>query len=170
MPNDQTIAALFELAITAEEAAQDFYLGLVEKFSHLPTIADFWQKMMEDEVLHVRALREIRASLTPDQFSAPVEPAIWWKAKEVSRFSVQKRLNSVKTLEDAYQSAHYLEYSEINTVFEFLLTEFTSSDKSREFIASQLRDHVEKLTEFSETFGDAVRRSGIVARSSRVNR
>jgi len=166
MPDDQTIAALFELAITAEEAAQDFYLGLVEKFSHLTAVSDFWREMMEDEVLHVRALKEIRASLTPDQFSAPVDPAVWWKAKEVSRFSAQKRLNSVKTLKDACQSAHYLEYSEVNTVFEFLLTEFTSSDKSREFIVSQLRNHIEKLTEFSEAFGDAVQRNSIVARSS----
>jgi rubrerythrin len=166
MPDDQTIETLFELAITAEKAAQDFYLGLAEKFSHLSTVSDFWRDMGKDEVSHVKALREIRVSLTPDQLSAPVDPAIWWKAKEVSRFSVQNRLNSVKTLEDAYQSAHYLEYSEINTVFEFLLTEFTSSNKSREFIVSQLRDHVEKLAEFSEASGDAVRRRSIVARSS----
>ena len=35
----KTVATLLELAITAEKVAEDLYLGLTQKFSHLPKVS-----------------------------------------------------------------------------------------------------------------------------------
>jgi len=149
--NNETIAGLFELAITAEEVAQEFYLRLTDWFSHLPGVADFWYEMARDEAIHADHLKTIRATLTPEQLQAPVDPAIWWKAGMIRGLSTEDSLRSVETLDDAYQTAHELENSEVNTVFELLTTEYVDSSSKKKFIISQLNEHTAKLMHFTET-------------------
>ncbi len=155
MPNVETIATLFELAIVAEKAAGDFYLGLVEKFSHLPEVSTFWKGMLADEMQHSWELENIRNYLTPEQISAPADPHLLEKAKKVLGFSVKDSLDSITTLNDAYQLAHDLEHSEINTVFAFIMNKFISRKKQKEFILGELENHTQKIMKFSEILGDA---------------
>ena len=72
-PNRQDVATLIELAITAEQATRDIYLGLADKFSHLPPVANFWRAMAEDESTHAEGLTKLRDSLMPEQLSAPAD-------------------------------------------------------------------------------------------------
>jgi rubrerythrin len=151
-PGSQTVATLIELAIAAEQASQELYVRLTQKYSYLPQIADFWQKMGLDENAHARSLEKIRDSLTTEQLQAPVDPVVLEQAKRNASLSVEDKLNSISTLEDAYQLAHELEHSEINTVFEFITAEFISLDVQREFVAAQLKKHVARLGEFPEVY------------------
>lgn len=140
-----TTEDLFKWATAAEKEAQAFYLGLSKKFSHVPEVANFWQEMAEEERLHAEGLEEIFSSLTPQQQEAPADPDTLWKAQELSQFSAFRTLQRVKTLEDAYEITHELEYSEVNTVFEFILTEFVDDETQREFVITQLREHMARL-------------------------
>jgi hypothetical protein len=151
-PTGKTVATLLELAITSEKVAEDLYLGLTQKFSHLPKVSDFWQEMGKDEVAHARGLEKVRASLTPEQLLTPADLVVLEQAKRSANFSVKDALNSITSLEEAYQLAHELEHSEINTVFEFIVAEFVAQDVQRELVMSQLREHVARLNQFPEAF------------------
>jgi rubrerythrin len=91
-PTDETVAALFELAIAAEKAAQDLYQGLESMFSHVPVAAAFWHALMEDEAAHAHELEKTRAALTPMQLVMPADPLMMMKAKSILNFSVEGSL------------------------------------------------------------------------------
>jgi rubrerythrin len=148
----KTVATLLELAITAEKVAEDLYLGLAQKFSHLPKVSDFWQEMRKDEVAHARGLEKVRASLTPEQLLTPVDSVVLEQARRSASFSARDALNSITTVEEAYQLTHDLENSEINTVFEFIVAEFVAQEVQKELVMSQLREHVARLNHFPEAF------------------
>jgi rubrerythrin len=149
---NETTATLIELAIKTEKALQDLYASLVQRYSHWPPVADFWRKMGQDEDAHARGLEKIRDSLTPEQLQAPVDSVVLEQAKRNASLSVEDKLNSISILEDAYQLAHDLEHSEINTVFEFITAEFISLDVQREFVAAQLKKHVARLGDFPNVY------------------
>ncbi len=148
--SENTTETLFEMAIAAEKEAQVFYAGLIKKFQHVPKAVKVWREMMQDEVTHFQELQKIQATLTEEQLRAPVDQSIIWKAESVREFSAEDSLNRIETLEDAFQTAHDIEYSEVNTVFEFILTEFVDPDAQRGFVVSQLKEHVAKLDALDE--------------------
>jgi len=152
---------LFKLAIGTEKTAEEFYSGLAEKFSHLPEISTFWLTLADDEKHHAQELEKIQDSLSPSQLSTPADPLTLQKAKQNRHISVLSLLNSVKNLNDAYEIAHQLEYSEVNVVFGFLMTRFISSEQQKEFVGSEIKVHQARLLEFFQTFGGAEWRKGI---------
>ena len=147
---ENTINTLFEMAIAAEKEARIFYRGLTKKFQHVPMAANVWRGMMQDEVMHFEELQKIHATLTEEQLRAPVDQSIMWKAESVREFSAENSLNQIETLGEAFQTAHELEHSEVNTVFEFIMTEFVDREDQRAFVASQLREHLAKLDEMRD--------------------
>jgi rubrerythrin len=155
MPNPSTgntVAVLLELAIAGEKAAKDFYLGLADKFAHLPKVADFWQQMKKDEIAHARGIEQVRASLTPEQLLAPTDPVVLEQAKRSASFSTKEALKSITTVEEAFQLSHELENSEINVVFEFILAEYVAQDDQRKLATSLLREHIARLSRFPDAF------------------
>ncbi len=148
--SENTTDTLFELAIAAEKEAKVFYAGLIKKFQHVPKAVKVWREMMQDEVTHSQELQKIKATLTEEQLRAPVDQSIMWKAESVREFSAENSLNQIETLGEAFQTAHDIEHSEVNTVFEFILTEFVDPDVQREFVVSQLQEHVARLEALEE--------------------
>ena len=153
----ETTATLFELVISAETKARDFFVGLAEKFSHLPEVSSFWQGMAKDELEHARELENIRDSLTRNELLLPADPDILCKTKRISEFSVEDQLESVQNLEDAYKLAHDAEYSEVNAALIFLTKKFMSSEQRKEFVLSRLQSHLGKLMDFGYAFGKVER-------------
>ncbi len=140
-----TTAHLFTLAIRAEREARDFYRELARKFQHIPEAESIWEELERDEKAHIQALLDARSGLTPEQLQASVNREVMWKAQAMQDFSVEKGLEASETLTDAYQLAHKLEHSEVNTVFEFMMTEFVDEEDQRAFVTAQLREHLAKL-------------------------
>jgi len=164
MSDTKTTAELFKLAIAAEEAAEELYLGLKAKFAHQPEIADFWREYAREEVGHACWLESVRDKSSPEQLSAPADPSILNDARKLLRFSPQHALEEIKNLEDAYQLANELENSEINVVFEFIITNFSSDESAGSFLRAQLRDHIARLvTEFPARFTSAASRQAVKA-------
>lgn len=150
---NNTTDHLFDLAIATEEEARGFYRELARKFRHLPEVASIWEDLRTDEDTHIQALLDVRSGLTPEQLQAPVDTDVMWKAQAMQDFSVEKGLEASETLTDAYQIAHDLEHSEVNTVFEFIMLEFVDQEEQRTFVASQLREHLAKLERMRDLLG-----------------
>lgn len=159
-----TVEDLFERSIAAEQAARALYHGLAERFSHAPEAADYWADLAEDERAHIEALKTLFDALSPAERQAEAEPEAFWKAEELAGFSVEESLRSIETLEEAYQLAHDLEYSEVNTVFEFILMTYWDDQRRRQFARSQLREHVGKLANPPGKMGNSYWRQSVTAR------
>lgn len=142
---ERTIASLLDMLIDAEKASQQFHLQLAKMFAHQPEAVAVWWKMAADEALHVWLLEQARASLPPEQLASPVDPEVWERVREMNTLSPDAILARIHTLEDAYQEVHALEYYEFGAILDFLLSEFFPADYQREFIRSQLREHLDRL-------------------------
>ncbi|MGB8658748.1 MAG: hypothetical protein WCE90_13340 [Candidatus Zixiibacteriota bacterium] len=163
MSSDETVTALFAMAVTAEERCKELYSGLAKRFSHLPDAARFWMGMAMDEVQHHQKLENVRDSLTLQQLHSAADHVMIEKARQALTFSAAESSNSVATLDDAYALARELERSEVNTVFAFVMNEFIPSEKQKDFVLLQLEHHTQKIVKFPETFGDAEWRRSIAA-------
>lgn len=160
-----TTSDLFALAIAAEKAAMTFYQGLALSFLKLPEAAQFWEDLSRDEALHMQQLIEIRDTLSEIQLGETADPSLVETAQnELKRFAEKFDLKAVITLDDAYDIAYELEYSEVNEVFQALVSRYVSSDTRTCFVLSHIREHVSKLEDFSKRIADAETRRTILAR------
>lgn len=145
--NPQNVNTLLSLLIDAETATQRFYLQLMESFAHEPLAAQVWWKMGADEAAHIRLIEQAQKSLSLEQLQSPADPIWLEKARAAARFSPDKAMAHIQTLEDAYQEAHAIENSELNAVFEFVMTEFFPRRLQQDFVRSMLREHLQRLDE-----------------------
>lgn len=161
MAETMTLSKLFECGIAAENAARDFYLELIRKFSSRPVVGAFWKLMVEDEEEHARILKKSRDCVPPDKLGDIVDAAMAEKAKAIYRLSVSEMLDSIHNLNDAYMLAHDLEYSEVNTLFNFLKLKLIPRDEKEKLSPDLIDRHLRRLVDFEKTFGDAEMRKGI---------
>ncbi len=150
-PSEATVADLLALAIQAEQKAQILYRELASRFHHVPQAARLWQEMLQDEVRHQEILEEVGAQLTPEQLGAPVDMFVFHKAAEIVHFSPQQRLAAVQTLADACRLAHDLEFSEVNTVFKFILLQLVPCGMKRDLAVIEMDQHLARLEEFGKS-------------------
>jgi len=163
MTEDATIARLVELAIEAEEAAERLYLELARKFARYGDVADFWRRYADTEASHAQWLRHIQETVNPRQLTAPIDFQVFQDAQNVQKL-IPQSLQAIDNLEDAYQLAHELESSEVNTIFEVLVTNFAGDDEAARFLRAQLREHVAMLVSgFPADFQDPAARRAVKA-------
>ncbi len=146
MSHQATVGELFELAISIERTAQDLYCALANGFAHCQEIAAFWEAYALEEADHALWLEKVRNELTPEQLSEQVDPGIVEEARRILGVSVSDILKQIENLEDAYQLVHEFESPETNTIFEFLITHFSTREDAQSFIRNQLREHIDKIT------------------------
>ena len=166
MQKTNTVSDIFRIAISLEKRAEAFYFGLSNKFSDYSEVSEFWKGMMKDEIQHARALQKSFDSLTEEERLLPVDVAgISYSDNEMQGYLSLCDLQRVKNLDDAYEAAYNLEFSEINSKVKSLLRKFMKSEDTKYFILSVLEHHVSKLEEFSKSFGDENFRQRILAKS-----
>jgi hypothetical protein len=73
MMNKVTVAQAFEVAIATERAAERLFQGLEAKFAHHEDVATFWKQYALDEAKHAKWLDGLKARLTTEQLSRPVD-------------------------------------------------------------------------------------------------
>ena len=166
MQKINTVSDIFRIAISLEKKAGDFYLGLSNKFSAHPEVSEFWKGMMKDEDQHARALQKSFDSLTEEERLLPVDVAgISYSDNEMQGYLSLCDLQRVKNLDDAYEAAYNLEFSEINSKVKSLLRKFMKSEDTKYFILSVLEYHVSKLEEFLKSFCDEESRKRLLAKT-----
>jgi len=164
MSNQVTVDELFDMSIKAEKAAEEVYRRLQAKFAPHSDVVRFWRDYARAEVGHALWLERIRGALNPEQLAAPADAETAAAAQRLLLFSIERALQEVKTLEDAYQLANEMESGEINVVFDFLIIHFASNAQAQSLIRSQLRDHVAKIsTGFPARFRGSASRLSVQA-------
>ena len=162
MSDQATIAELFDLAIATERAAETLYRELAARFVDHLEVADFWERYAGQESGHAQWLQRLRDTTSPAQLAAPADPVMLQNARALSQFAVANALQGIHNLDDAYQLANELENSEVNVIFEFLVTHFTMDERTQVFLQAQLRDHLARLVgAFPTQFKGAVVRQTI---------
>ena len=152
-----TLNELIDAAIAAEDAARKVYLGFTHKFAHHPEAAQFWQTMADDEAGHAQLLADIRCRIPAAELLMPVDARLAEQAEQLKSLDIHKLVNTVRNLDDAYQTAYRLESSEVNTIFNFLTIRFLSTEESYTIISTTIDRHLLRLAEFIHAFGSADR-------------
>ncbi|KAF0106923.1 MAG: hypothetical protein FD146_2281 [Anaerolineaceae bacterium] len=161
-----TIADLFELSITLEQTAEMFYRGLAARFAHAPEAAAFWKNYADEEAGHARWLEDLRAQLDESKLRQPANAALVESARRLLRKTPEEALAGITNLEEAYQTAVETENSETNTIFEFLITDYALTNRSKDFLRAQLHDHADKVSrEFPSAFQSRMTRLEVKART-----
>ena len=161
-PNcEETIESLFEHAIEIEYKAAHLYEKLSKLFSHVEGLSDFWDELVNDEKQHATTLQEVKKQLTPEQLLTHSDKEIWANIASLQRLLSKDLVGAIKTLDDAYELAHELEFSEVNAIFKFLTVGFIPSDARKKHVNSHIQEHQQKLLDFSRNFGDRNWRKGI---------
>jgi hypothetical protein len=143
----ETISTLFDYAIQLERAAEALYKALEKIFAHCPEVALFWKHYGDEENGHAAYLERLKSNTDAARLAEPADAKMIWAARECLKASSLERLDHVQNLEDAYQLALELENSETNTIFEFMLHNFSKDElvRSQKFIRAQLNIHIAHL-------------------------
>ncbi len=159
----RTVADVFDLAIEIEMKAGKLYEMLAGMFAHEPAVAGFWNDLKDDEAGHAEILRKAFAELPVGGAESAAEPGIWVTLVELKRRIDRCSPNDFKTLEDAYEVAHELEYSEVNGIFNLLASGLTSPEMKVELVDMNIARHQNKLIDFTRNFGGRAWRQTILA-------
>jgi rubrerythrin len=154
MTQNCTVSDLFDLAITAEKEVARFYGQLSGVFRNHPPAVACWTRMASDEQAHVRELEGRLRSLSRAEMSQEADIELYEAArKNLSHLIGLLGMRTVRTLEDAYEIAYDLEYSEVNVVFQALLSRYGSVASNVDFVLSLIREHVGCLEQLAKECG-----------------
>jgi hypothetical protein len=161
-----TIRAAFGIAIAAENAAAALYRGLEAKFADHQDLATLWRHHEEDEKDHARWLAELCSRLGADHLARRVDNDTIPLLRAVQGISVEKALEGVGDLEDAWRLVNEIENGETNAVFQFLLNNFEMDLHLRGFLRNQIDQHVARLdAELPAQYRDCSARKRVLASS-----
>ncbi len=157
-----TVESLLAVAVQLEVAARRFYEGLAERFASWPAVAKFWRVMAADEACHENRLVEWRASLNAERLSQRADARMLQAGRLLLGTSVDELLAEVRNLDDAYETAHDLENSEINAIFRFFMQEFAQDPRVIAILTQDLDVHTERLmTEFPASYATRAQCVGV---------
>lgn len=156
---DLTVGEIIERAIKIEKRVADLYAVFAKRFSHVPGMSDFWSDLRRDEVGHMGELRVICESLSAEKLGALESRGISISVHRAMTFVDDVCLSGLKTLDDAYEIARNLEFSEINTVFEYLTIDLVTASSRDEMVTYQVEEHEKKLLDFDQLYGNKSWRS-----------
>ncbi len=159
---ETTFADIFENAILAEEKMKEYYLALAARFKRFAEISAFWKGMADDEEQHAGILKNIRASLPGNVLFSLAEAKMASISGKISLSPLRDMLKTVRDLDDAYETAHEWESSELNALFMLLASKFIDVAERKNFTKELLKSHVAKLKDFPVKFGDAEQRKLII--------
>ncbi|MHA1731956.1 MAG: ferritin family protein [Promethearchaeota archaeon] len=154
---------LFLRAIENEEMARDFYLDIALLFSLVPNVAEFWESLSTEEQTHAELLLDALKNTPEEKLSAPADPSLIELVNEVHDLLTRDYLGDITTLDDAFELAHEVEFSEINNILKILLAHSPSFGDRKSEVVTSITEHQDKLMKFSESLGGRDWRRGILA-------
>jgi len=165
MSKKETLSEVFQLAITAEEAAENLYRHFAKLFAQHPEVAHFWKTYADEEAGHAHYLRKLYNELPPERLAERANSSMLKITHKLRRRLIKSHLNEIQTLEDAYQLASEFENSEVNSLFMFILSNFTPPErlKSQALMRSVLNEHIHKILELPAPYNSRAVRQEIKA-------
>ena len=163
---EQTIQHVIQQAIEAENQSRHVYVQFSQMFSHVPDVAGFWQDLAYDEAKHAYTLKKTQDSLSTEQLAFPADRKLLRSVEKTKLFLSRISISTIRSLDDAYELAHELEFSELNYIFKCVAGDFIRQDEKKKIIFNEIEEHQRKLVDFTENFGDRVWRGQILTRSA----
>ncbi len=160
-----TVNYVFQQAIKCEWKSRRLYILFSKMFENLPNVSAFWIELAKDEENHARTLIQIQETIADQKINEAADKELMENVIKVLSLLRKTSVDQIKTLDDAYELAHELEFSEINSVFKILATEFISDEARKEITLAQLGNHVEKLIKFNENIGNKTWRKEVIAQN-----
>jgi rubrerythrin len=167
--NKETVGELFEYAIALEKAAETVYTEFGNMFAHSPEVAAFWRSYADEERGHASYLERIKGKVDGTRLSYQADVTILEKVHSCLRKISSTQLATMRTLQDAFELATELENSETNTIFEFMIMNFTTDElaESHKFLRTQLSSHIAKLENgFPTEYKSRIARQGMLVKEN----
>ena len=164
--SEETIEYVILQAIEAENYSRDLYFEFSQIFAHVPDVAGFWQDLAYDEAKHAYTLKKTQDSLSTEQLAFPADRKLLRSVEKTKLFLSRISISTIRSLDDAYELAHELEFSELNYIFKCVAGDFIRQDEKKKIIFNEIEEHQRKLVDFTENFGDRVWRGQILTRSA----
>ena len=164
--NSATIENLFAFSIEIELRAAAIYLAFAKFFPSVPGLANFWLEMHADELGHARTLESIRRALPAYVLQNAAPEEMWQNVQSIQKLICSDLTGGVQTLDDAYELAHELEFSEVNVLFNFLTSDVMTFGQQADITYTNIVQHQKKLLDFNTLFGDRERRKNIAVQTT----
>lgn len=158
---EHTVAGIYEQLINIEFRTGELYAELSKLFFHVSDISDFWRELAKDEIFHMNTLQEIYKSLTDEQLLYSSDKQMWKYIAKIHALLNTNLIGSIKNLDDAYELAQRIEFSEINEIFTFLVTKYVFSAEQKQLVLSNIIQHNNKFMNFRYKIGDSTLRKQI---------
>ncbi len=133
-------------------------------FANEPQIRCFWAELAGEEKLHAKILRDIQKAISSEHLCELPNNHLFQDIQMATIFLDKCHPETVRTLDDAYEMAHEIEFSEINPIFKLLACSFIQKETRKKTLIAQLSNHQNKLSKFTNTFGDKNFRKEIIAK------
>lgn len=124
---NMTLGELFDRAISCVTSARTAYLEFSRKFSRSRKVATLWRRMSNEEDIQQLMIYRAMRSLPRKDLEEPADPKLIGRLILAEKVMSKIDINNIHNMKEAYALAHDFEYSEINNVFEYLIT---SSDRA----------------------------------------
>ena len=135
---------LLELSLEYEQNARALYIKWAGLFAGVPDVAAFWSEYAADEAVHARLLEGLLARLSPEQLALDIENELVGDTKRL--LAHLQKDQKIENLEQAFHFANMIESSEINPLFDLLMSTFEPEEKAITLLRTQLNEHIGKLT------------------------
>ncbi len=150
--SELVLGKIFEKAIETKKRVGQIYRQFARLFSHIPEVEDFWRKMNINQITHADWLKEIKESLSEEQILSLPQVELVLKTHAIKDLFEKHSKKEIGNLHDAYEVAHEIESSEVNSLFKMLSNEFISSEKKKKFILAEIDEHRRQIMNLPEKF------------------
>lgn len=147
-----TLGKLIELAIEMERKAYDFYKYLEIRFSDRTEFVECLCGIKEDELLHLRVLKEIKASLSDVRLLAPIPETTMAHMERVRSFLDDLDMDSLNTADQIFDAIQELETVEFDIVLDFVEISEIDFQFTKDYLKSQSVDHMKKVYKAQQCF------------------
>ncbi len=138
----QSISELFSVSLQLERAAHILYAKWANAFAAYPEIASFWSQYAQEEAYHAKLLERARSSLSSEQLMSSTGVNSFLASFDLLQ-NLKEAEAKITDLEEAYQFAEKMEHSEVNALFEFLVSRSPFFEMSE--VSEGLSNHIDRL-------------------------
>ncbi len=154
---------LLRAAILLERLAQKVYTGIADLFRYEKGISLIFEELAADEEQHIKLLSKLLAGLPTASGKLPCSFQHCEKLQSILEHLEHIDINAIENLNDAYELAHDLEFSEINSIFLQIILLCADDDEEHTFIKQEIIEHQKKIFTLKTQFGDKQKRKTFVA-------
>jgi two-component system chemotaxis response regulator CheY len=143
-----------------EDLARNFYTLAADRFKGDPALSDLLRRLAEDEAQHYRLLKSTRDSFHGKEFpqlAITVDVSARDRTEKQFRDSLKKLLDGDLTQTALLSNIVFLEFSELNDIFLYVMTACLQDSKTLQQMASNVQAHQNRIEKYLDRLPDHLR-------------